>query len=173
MGRSANVAFSSLSQADAGYTLPTAEMVEAYVRACDGGDDLVREMERRRRRAKAEDLARQGEHVRPLAARGPLEVGGFRLWARLGAGAMGQVYLGERGDGDVAAVKLIRPELADDPLFRRRFAHEVRALADRRQSLRRPVRRRRPRPRRRAALARGGLRAGPSLRDAARCPRRW
>lgn len=128
MGRAANVAFSSLSQADSGYTLPTAEMVEAYVRACGGDGDLVRDMERRRRRAKAEDLARQGEPVRPLAARGPLEAGGFRLWARLGAGAMGQVYLGERGDGEVAAVKLIRPELADDPLFRRRFTHEIRAL---------------------------------------------
>ncbi|WP_439649146.1 protein kinase domain-containing protein [Herbidospora mongoliensis] len=104
-------------------------MVEAYVKACGGGPELVQEMERRRRRAKAEDLARRREQVRPLAARGPLEVGGFRLWARLGTGAMGQVYLGERADGEVAAVKVIRPDLADDPLFRRRFAHEVRALS--------------------------------------------
>jgi eukaryotic-like serine/threonine-protein kinase len=57
----------------------------------------------------------------------PLKVGRYRLLKRLGAGGMGRVYLGLSPHGRLVAVKLIRPELADDPDFRRRFAHEVQA----------------------------------------------
>jgi hypothetical protein len=48
--------------------------------------------------------------------------------ARLGAGGMGVVYLGAAGDGSLVAVKVLRPELADDPEFRARFSYEVAAL---------------------------------------------
>ena len=41
---------------------------------------------------------------------------------------MGVVYLGARWDGSQVAVKVLRPELADDPDFRRRFRREVAAL---------------------------------------------
>jgi hypothetical protein len=41
---------------------------------------------------------------------------------------MGVVYLGEARDGSQAAVKVLRPELADDPEFRTRFQREVTAL---------------------------------------------
>jgi hypothetical protein len=54
-------------------------------------------------------------------------VGTYRLLNRLGVGGMGRVYLGESPSGRMVAVKLIRPELADNPDFRRRFAHEVAA----------------------------------------------
>jgi serine/threonine protein kinase len=40
---------------------------------------------------------------------------------------MGRVFLGQSPSGRFVAVKLIRPELADDPGFRRRFAQEVSA----------------------------------------------
>jgi hypothetical protein len=40
---------------------------------------------------------------------------------------MGRVFLGQSPGGRLVAVKLIRPELADDPGFRRRFAQEVSA----------------------------------------------
>jgi eukaryotic-like serine/threonine-protein kinase len=57
----------------------------------------------------------------------PLGVGRYRLLKRLGTGGMGRVYLGLSPHGRLVAVKLIRPELADDPDFRERFAREVQA----------------------------------------------
>ena len=41
---------------------------------------------------------------------------------------MGVVYLGVAEDGSLVAVKVLRPELADDPQFRRRFRGEVSSL---------------------------------------------
>jgi serine/threonine protein kinase len=58
----------------------------------------------------------------------PAQVGRYRLVARLGAGGMGVVYLGEAPDGRHVAVKVLRPELADNPEFRARFGREVSAL---------------------------------------------
>jgi Protein kinase domain len=57
----------------------------------------------------------------------PELVGRYRLLHRLGAGGMGRVYLGQSPDGAMVAVKLIRPDLAGNPDFRRRFAQEVAA----------------------------------------------
>ncbi|MCO8277494.1 protein kinase [Actinoplanes sp. TRM 88003] len=61
----------------------------------------------------------------PLIPADPDTVGGFELLARLGAGGMGQVYLGRRPDGTAAAIKLIRPELAHQTDFRARFRREI------------------------------------------------
>jgi serine/threonine protein kinase len=58
----------------------------------------------------------------------PAQIAHYRLIARLGSGGMGVVYLGVGWDGSAAAVKVLRPELADDPDFRRRFRREVSAL---------------------------------------------
>ena len=55
----------------------------------------------------------------------PESVGPYRLTRRLGAGGMGQVYLGRSPGGRLVAVKVIRPELAADSGFRARFAREV------------------------------------------------
>jgi eukaryotic-like serine/threonine-protein kinase len=49
--------------------------------------------------------------------------------ARLGAGGMGVVFLGVDPNGQQVAVKVLRPELADDPEFRVRFGREVTMLA--------------------------------------------
>ncbi|MET9552588.1 bifunctional serine/threonine-protein kinase/ABC transporter substrate-binding protein [Streptomyces sp. NPDC006645] len=57
----------------------------------------------------------------------PARVGGHRLLARLGAGGMGVVYLGRADSGELAAVKVILPEYADQPAFRARFRREVTA----------------------------------------------
>ena len=58
----------------------------------------------------------------------PARIGRYRLTARLGSGGMGVVYLGVAPDGGQVAVKVLRPELAEEPEFRRRFGREVSAL---------------------------------------------
>lgn len=63
----------------------------------------------------------------PLRADDPAVVSGYRLAARLGAGGMGRVYLSHTPGGRPVAIKVVRPELADDPAFRRRFRREVEA----------------------------------------------
>jgi len=65
--------------------------------------------------------------VEELRATDPRSVGPYRLLGRLGAGGMGQVYLGRSAGGRLVAVKVIRPELAGEPGFRARFAREVAA----------------------------------------------
>ena len=62
-----------------------------------------------------------------LQAGDPRQIGSYRLLRRLGRGGMGQVFLGESPGGRLVAVKVIRPELADIPEFRARFAREVAA----------------------------------------------
>ncbi|MCC9306866.1 serine/threonine protein kinase [Kitasatospora sp. RB6PN24] len=61
----------------------------------------------------------------PLLPDDPAEVAGYRLFARLGAGGMGRVYLSYTPGGRPVALKVVRPEFAEDPEFRRRFAQEV------------------------------------------------
>ncbi|MEV0094986.1 serine/threonine-protein kinase [Streptomyces sp. NPDC050738] len=63
----------------------------------------------------------------PLADDDPRTVAGYLLSARLGAGGMGKVYLSYTPGGRPVAIKVIRPEFAEDPEFRRRFQQEVRA----------------------------------------------
>ena len=65
--------------------------------------------------------------MEPLAADDPQEVGGYRLHARLGAGGMGQVFLGFSPAGRAVAVKVIHRQFARDPEFVRRFRREVEA----------------------------------------------
>ncbi|WP_327692011.1 serine/threonine protein kinase [Streptomyces sp. NBC_00461] len=67
------------------------------------------------------------EVFQPLQADDPPMVAGYRLAARLGAGGMGRVYLSHTQGGRPVAIKVVRPELADDPAFRRRFGREIKA----------------------------------------------
>jgi serine/threonine protein kinase len=58
-------------------------------------------------------------------------VGRYRIDARLGEGAAGVVFRAVREpDGLVVALKVLRPELSDDAVYRHRFAHEARAAAE-------------------------------------------
>ncbi|GAA2827767.1 serine/threonine-protein kinase [Kitasatospora paracochleata] len=65
--------------------------------------------------------------MEPLERGDPQRIGPYELLKRLGRGGMGRVYLGRSPGGRLVAVKVVNPELAHDPDFRRRFAHEVAA----------------------------------------------
>ena len=68
--------------------------------------------------------------VVPLRRSDPRQAGPYLLESLLGSGGMGRVYLGRdtTGGTGLAAVKVIRPEYAEDPQFRKRFEREVGAL---------------------------------------------
>src|SRR6201984_155195 len=62
--------------------------------------------------------------VQPLRRWDPDRIGPYAIIGRLGAGAMGQVFLARSTAGRLVAVKTIRIELAEEPGFRARFARE-------------------------------------------------
>src|SRR5260370_3994895 len=63
----------------------------------------------------------------PLRRLDPERIGSYVLLGRLGAGAMGRVYLGRSAAGRLVAVKTIKLEFAEEDDFRARFAQEVAA----------------------------------------------
>ena len=65
--------------------------------------------------------------IKDLRPGDPAAVGPYQLLGRLGVGGMGQVYLAKSPGGRLVAIKLIRPELADEHGFRARFASEITA----------------------------------------------
>ena len=65
--------------------------------------------------------------LEPLRRWDAERIGPYVLLGRLGAGAMGQVFLGRSTAGRLVAVKTIKIEFAEEAGFRARFAHEVAA----------------------------------------------
>ncbi|MEU4261523.1 protein kinase domain-containing protein [Streptomyces argenteolus] len=63
----------------------------------------------------------------PVREDSPRDIGPYTVLARLGAGGMGEVFLGARNGSDEVpvAVKTVRRDLAQDPGFRQRFRREV------------------------------------------------
>jgi serine/threonine protein kinase len=58
-------------------------------------------------------------------------VGRYRVEARLGDGAASVVFRAVREpDGLVVALKVLRPQLSQDEVYRRRFVHEARAASE-------------------------------------------
>jgi eukaryotic-like serine/threonine-protein kinase len=70
-------------------------------------------------------LSRAG--ATPLRPTDPGRIGPYVALGLLGTGGMGRVYLARPADNTpgLAAVKVIRPEYAEDPRFRRRFEREA------------------------------------------------
>ncbi len=66
--------------------------------------------------------------VEPLRRWDPERIGPYSIIGRLGAGAMGRVFLARSAAG-LVAVKTMRVELAEEPGFRTRFAQEVAAAS--------------------------------------------
>ncbi|MGP4026626.1 serine/threonine-protein kinase [Actinomadura sp. 3N407] len=62
--------------------------------------------------------------MEPLRPEDPAEIGGYPLVARIGAGGMGQVYLGLTGGGRHIALKVIREDF-EGPQALARFRREV------------------------------------------------
>nr|WSY56922.1 protein kinase [Streptomyces sp. NBC_00886] len=77
--------------------------------------------------ATSEAAALRQTGASPLRLGDPDRIGPYAPLALLGSGGMGRVYLARPADGSpgLAAVKVIRPEYADDPGFRRRFEREA------------------------------------------------
>jgi hypothetical protein len=67
--------------------------------------------------------------VQPLRRWDPERIGPYAILGKLGAGAIGQVFLARSPAGRLVAVKTIRIELAEEPGFRARFAREVAAAS--------------------------------------------
>jgi outer membrane protein assembly factor BamB len=65
--------------------------------------------------------------MEPLRPEDPRQIGSYLLQARIGAGGMGEVFLGRSPGGRAVAIKVIHAALATDPDFRARFRREVSA----------------------------------------------
>jgi serine/threonine protein kinase len=59
-------------------------------------------------------------------ARVGTRIGGYLIDSLIGVGGMGRVYGATAGDGTRVALKVVKEDLADDEIFRRRFRREVR-----------------------------------------------
>jgi serine/threonine protein kinase len=57
----------------------------------------------------------------PLGPDEPDRLGPYTLLGKLGQGGMGTVYLGSTETGRLVAIKVIRPDVADDGEFRSRY----------------------------------------------------
>jgi serine/threonine protein kinase/sugar lactone lactonase YvrE len=80
---------------------------------------------RHARHASAPETRRSSGTLEAAPPGDPRFIGSYEVLRRLGEGSMGIVYLVADGHGHDRALKVIRPEYAGDPEFRRRFTEEA------------------------------------------------
>ena len=73
-------------------------------------------------------MVRSGPEERELAVGDSL--GPYRLDDELGEGGMGVVFRASHADGRTVALKVLKLELGEDEVYRRRFLHEARAASE-------------------------------------------
>jgi eukaryotic-like serine/threonine-protein kinase len=66
--------------------------------------------------------------LKPLGPADPTVIASYQILGVLGSGGMAKVYLARSQTGRRLAIKVIRADLAGNPLIRQRFAHEVAAV---------------------------------------------
>jgi serine/threonine-protein kinase len=71
--------------------------------------------------------AQQGEEADPRVG---TSVGPYRIESVLGVGGMGRVYRATGPEGTQVALKLVRSDLAEDSVFRKRFEREAKIAQD-------------------------------------------
>ncbi|MEY9907666.1 serine/threonine protein kinase [Catenulispora sp. MAP12-49] len=65
--------------------------------------------------------------MKPLGVPDPRRIGPYRIFAQLGRGGMGRVFLAGAPDGRLVALKLVHVQHVEEPGFRERFRREVAA----------------------------------------------
>ncbi|MEY9858223.1 serine/threonine protein kinase [Catenulispora sp. GAS73] len=65
--------------------------------------------------------------MKPLGLSDPRRIGPYRIFAQLGRGGMGRVFLAGAPDGRLVALKLVHVQHVEEPGFRERFRREVAA----------------------------------------------
>ena len=65
--------------------------------------------------------------MKPLGLPDPRRIGPYRIFAQLGRGGMGRVFLAGAPDGRLVALKLVHAQHVEEPGFRERFRREVAA----------------------------------------------
>ncbi|MBS2535926.1 protein kinase [Catenulispora sp. NF23] len=65
--------------------------------------------------------------MKPLGLPDPRRIGPYRIFAHLGRGGMGRVFLAGAPDGRLVALKLVHAQHVEEPGFRERFRREVAA----------------------------------------------
>ncbi|MEY9926601.1 hypothetical protein ABH926_001223 [Catenulispora sp. GP43] len=65
--------------------------------------------------------------MKPLGLPDPRRIGPYRIFAQLGRGGMGRVFLAGAPDGRLVALKLVHVQHLEEPGFRERFRREVAA----------------------------------------------
>ena len=65
--------------------------------------------------------------MKPLGLPDPRRIGPYRIFAHLGRGGMGRVFLAGAPDGRLVALKLVHAQHVEEPGFRERFRREVTA----------------------------------------------